>query len=444
MLIAFSVTNWKSFKDTTTLSMVAGKETQHADHIQYIPEYKLNVLPIAVVFGSNASGKSNLVKALDFAANFVRSTNFDPNALIDIDYFRLDGSCASAPSIFDFKISINETLYQYQFSLLDGKVEGESLIRLKGKRAITVFERVHGEFLKTEKSIPKESVEFLRGCLPNKLAISNVVLRKNEGLEDLERVYEWFRFNLVVLSPNSRLIRFDDQSLPVEKLSSVMSKLDTGISKIDFIKIPGFKDLPSEVSGFSELEIRNVEQMLKSGSKVVWSLNVRDDFYRFAMQDGKLQAAKMVSYHKSIDGKDDIKFEIRENSDGTRRCLHLFTAFNGLVRPESVRCYVIDELDRSLHTNLVRQLLISYLATRNQDCRSQLIITNHDVLQMDQDILRRDEISIMEQKEGSSSLCNLNEYTGIRKDRVLPKLYLDGQLGGVPDLKDYGNLFDFE
>ncbi len=443
MLISFSVTNWKSFKETTTLSMVAGKETQHAGHIQYIPEYKLNVLPIAVVFGSNASGKSNLVKALDFASELVRSTNFDPNTLIDIDYFRLDRSYASKPCVFDFTISLNETLYQYHFSLLNGNVEEESLVRLKGKRAITIFERIRSDFSKTEKKIPKESVDFLKGCLPNKLAISSVVLREHEGLEDLKRVYEWFRYDLVVLSPYSRLVRFDDQTLPVEKVSSVLSKLDTGISKIDFIDIPGFKDLPVEVSGFSESEIRKVELMLKSGSKVVWSLNARDDFYRFVMTDGLLQAAKMVSYHKSVDGNGDVKFEIRENSDGTRRCLHLFTAFNDLVRADSVKCYVIDELDRSLHTNLVSQLLISYLATRNQDCRSQLIITNHDVLQMDQNVLRRDEILIMEQKEGSSSLCNLNEYTGIRKDRILPKLYLDGQLGGIPNLEDYGNLFDF-
>ena len=67
MLLNFTVSNWKSFKEKTSLSMIASKEKQHANHIQYLPEYKLNVLPIAVVFGANAAGKSNLVKAIDFA-----------------------------------------------------------------------------------------------------------------------------------------------------------------------------------------------------------------------------------------------------------------------------------------------------------------------------------------------------------------------------------------
>ena len=69
MLIRFTVENWKSFKEPVTLSMVAGKEVQHAEHIQYVPEYKLNALPVAMIYGGNASGKSNLVKAIEFAKN---------------------------------------------------------------------------------------------------------------------------------------------------------------------------------------------------------------------------------------------------------------------------------------------------------------------------------------------------------------------------------------
>jgi len=90
MLISFTVENWKSFKEPVTLSMVAGKETQHAEHIQYVPEYKLNILPVALIYGGNASGKSNLVKALGFAKNLITSTNFDPYEKIAVDCFRLD------------------------------------------------------------------------------------------------------------------------------------------------------------------------------------------------------------------------------------------------------------------------------------------------------------------------------------------------------------------
>ena len=118
MLLSFSVTNWKSFKDKTTLSMMAGKETQHAAHIQYVPEYSLNVLPVSVVFGANASGKSNLVKALSFAASQIISTNFDENENILLDYFRLDPECAKIPCGFEFALIVSEILYKYNFEFL--------------------------------------------------------------------------------------------------------------------------------------------------------------------------------------------------------------------------------------------------------------------------------------------------------------------------------------
>lgn len=438
MLLSFSVTNWKSFKDKTTLSMMAGKETQHASHIQHVPEYQLNVLPVSVVFGANASGKSNLVKALSFAAGQIVSTNFDENENIPLDYFRLDPECAETPCGFEFTLIISEVLYKYTFEFLNGKIYSEKLVRYQGKRATIIYERQLNEFTKFAPKFPKEAKSFLSRVLSPKLALSFMSQNVPEGLDELKKIYDWFRYSLVIITPNSRIIRFDDNSMPTEKLSYVMSKIDTGVSRI------AFEPRPLEACHLFPDEVEGIKKSLLSGAKAIWSTNAMDEFYKFEMSEGELVASKMISYHKSACGK-EVPFDICENSDGTRRCLHLFPAFNNLIKLGADCCYVIDEMDRSLHTNLVKQLLASFLETRNQDTRSQLIMTNHDVWQMDQNILRRDEIWLIERnsESGASELCALNEYR-IRSDRVLPKLYLEGQLGGVPQLDTFGDLFKYD
>jgi len=439
MLVRFTVSNWKSFKDPTSLSLVAGKEKQHSDHIQYVPEYKLNILPIALVYGGNASGKSNLVKALDFASRLIVSTNFDPYENIPIDFFRLCEECANKPSTFDFDLVIDEKLYHYYFALFQSKIVEESLTRLTGKRATVLFDRKNEKF-DFHYKLPKEIQQHFSSTLANKLALSSAVTKQIEGMDEIKAIYDWFRFSLVILTPHSRLIRFNEQNLPTRELSYALNKIDTGISCIKF------EELPVKSCGLEPDDMERINKFLLSGAPVVWFTNVMDDFCKFELRNNEIVASKMVSYHKNEKGE-NVRFEIQENSDGTRRCLHLFPAFNAMIRPNSTACYVIDELDRSLHTNLVKQLLVSFLETRNQDTRSQLIFTNHDVMQMDQNVLRRDEIWMAERNpaSGASSLTALHEYEYkdqyIRKDHSLPKLYLEGGLGGIPYLDSFGGLF---
>ena len=443
MLLNFTVSNWKSFKGRTSLSMIASKEKQHANHIQYLPEYKLNVLPIAVVFGANAAGKSNLVKAIEFAVGQITSTDFDPYHKEMVDTFRIDPDYSSKNSEFEFTFTIDDQMYHYRFALThEGYVAWEKLERARGKRLKVVFERDESNAFSFESSMSKEARNAIQGTLRQRLALSYMQIQDVPGLEELKKIYFWFRFKLVVLTPASRLIRFTDKTMPTDKLSMVLHKLDTSIEKIDFKPFNDYSNF------FAKDYIAEIVRTLSSGTINVLAMGNSDDFYRFEFLNGELKCYKMISYHRGTNGT-LVPFEISENSDGTRRCLHLFPAFNDLVSIGSDCCYVIDELDRSLHTNLVKQLLASFLETRNQDTRSQLVLTNHDIEQMDQDVLRRDEIWIAERSAefGSTELSSLDEFiikeAKIRKDRNLPKLYLDGCLGGVPNIESYANLFDY-
>ena len=152
----------------------------------------------------------------------------------------------------------------------------------------------------------------------------------------------------------------------------------------------------------------------------------------FSMKDGKLTAKKLIAFHPKPDGT-EAKFEIRQESDGSQRLIDLLPAFLGLTSQSTPRVFVIDEVDRSLHTLLTRRLLETYLDSCTAETRSQLLFTTHDVLLMDQQLLRRDEMWITERDQsGASHLFSVSDYKNVRYDKDVRKSYLAGRFGGIP------------
>jgi AAA15 family ATPase/GTPase len=134
-------------------------------------------------------------------------------------------------------------------------------------------------------------------------------------------------------------------------------------------------------------------------------------------------------------------FEMQQESDGSKRVIALLPAFLDLTAKGCEKVYVIDEVDRSLHTILSRRLLEAYLDSCSAKSRAQLLLTTHDVILMDQDILRRDEMWVAERDDlGASSLISFNEYKDIRYDKDTRKSYMQGRLGGIPQILFSGSL----
>ena len=157
-------------------------------------------------------------------------------------------------------------------------------------------------------------------------------------------------------------------------------------------------------------------------------------------KDGELIARKLVSFHPKSDGT-EAKFEIHQESDGSQRVIDLLPAFLDLSAQTSPKVYVIDEIDRSLHPLLIQQLLETYLANCSTETRKQLLLTTHNVMLMDQQLLRRDEMWVAERdKFGVSSLFSFSEYKDVRYDKDLRKSYLQGRLGGIPRILSGGTL----
>lgn len=290
-----------------------------------------------------------------------------------------------------------------------------------------------------EKTLKKD--QFLnfafQGTRDNQLFLTNSV---NQKVNNFKAIYGWFRDDLVLIAPDSRFEPFEqfiqeDHPLYVT-MNQMLPKLDTGIAHLGGEDVP-FDNLPLPES----LRVK-LQEDVTEGKTVRLLTDPMAERFAITRKDGELTAKKLVTYHQQQDGH-EVKFEMRQESDGSQRVIDLLPAFLSAAATDSSKVYVIDELDRSLHTLLTQQLLEGYLSCCGADTRSQLLFTTHDVLLMDQKLFRRDEMWIVERTlQGESSLVPFSEYKDVRYDKDIRKSYLQGRLGGIPRILISGAFVD--
>ena len=251
-------------------------------------------------------------------------------------------------------------------------------------------------------------------------------------------MYDWFKDTLELVAPDSRFEPFEqflDEGQPLyATMNEMLPQLDTGIAHL------GGEELPFENIPLPEPLKTKLQEDVKEGMTVRLLTEPINERFVVTRKDGELVAKKLVTYHPKADGT-EAKFEMRHESDGSQRVIDLLPAFLELSAQISKKVYVIDEVDRSLHTLLTRRLLEAYLANCTSETRTQLLLTTHDVLLMDQQLLRRDEMWVAERDAaGASSLISFSEYKDVRYDKDIRKSYLQGRLGGIPRILLGGTL----
>ncbi|MBI9077779.1 MAG: ATP-binding protein [Desulfatibacillum sp.] len=435
MLIKFTLENWMSFKTPVTFSMIATQERQHGERLSRVNKYQARILPVAAIYGGNASGKSNLVLALRFAKRLVVKGT-QPDNLIPVEPFRLNDSCMDHPSRFVFEILVNESIYEYAFSVTREGVVEERLVLITSSSEKVLFDRKDGKpnFHSSLKN--KDFLKFaFKGTRDNQLFLTNAVSQK---VNIFRPIYDWFKNSLVLILPESQFEPFEqflDQDHPLySTMNALLAQLDTGISRL------GGEDVPFDSLGIPEGFKTRLQEEIKEDVVARIMDGEKNERYFLKRSKGELQATKMVSFHARDDGT-EARFEIQHESDGSRRVIDLLPAFLEISAPEANRVFVIDELDRSLHTLLIRQLIEFFLKTCSPESRAQLLFTTHDVLLMDQQLLRRDEMWVTERDtQGISDLFSFSEYKDVRYDKDLRKSYLQGRLGGIPRILFGGTL----
>jgi uncharacterized protein len=443
MLLSFSLENWMSFRDQVNFSMVASRERQHGDRIPKLGRYQTRILPIAAIYGGNASGKTNLFKALNFAKSLVVKGT-QPESFIPVEPFRLDIEGADRPSRFAFELLINESIYGFSFAVTRKAVLEEKLALITGAGEKVLYDRRDGNPHFDHSLSKNQFLQFaFDGTRDNQLFLTNSVSQK---VSDFKHVYDWFRNTLELVAPDARFEPFeqflDEDGHPLyATMNEMLSQLDTGIAHLGEEEIP-FENIPLP----EKLKTMLREDIKEGMTTRLWTEPINDRIV-VTRKDGELIAKKLVSFHKKKDGT-EARFDIRQESDGSLRVIDLLPAFLELSKQRSTKVYVIDEIDRSLHTLLIRRLLESYLSSCSAKTRTQLLLTTHDVLLMDQQLLRRDEMWVTERDaSGTSNLFSFSEYKDVRYDKDIRKSYLQGRLGGIPrilSVDPFSNSHDVE
>ncbi|MEI6242714.1 MAG: ATP-binding protein, partial [Chlamydiota bacterium] len=362
MLIRFSIENWMSFQNRASFSLIASRERQHRGHIPNIAKFKLGVLPVAAVYGGNASGKTNLFKALNFAKGLiVKGTQ--PYSLIAVDTFRSGNlQKIDQPAYFEFELLINETIYVLSFSVTRKIILEEKLVHISGNKEKTLYHRVSGEpnfdpSLKDDQSL----LFAFKGTRDNQLFLTNSVSQK---IDVFKPVYDWFKDSLELIAPDSRFEPFEqflDEGHPLyATMNKMLPQLDTGISRLGGEEIL-FENLPLD-----ETSKMNLREVLPEGATVRFLSSLMNERFVVSRKNGELISKKLVTYHLNADGT-ETKFDMRQESDGSQRVIDLLPAFLEISAIQSKKVYVIDEVDRSLHTLLIRSLLEAYLSKCSND-----------------------------------------------------------------------------
>jgi AAA15 family ATPase/GTPase len=444
MIISFSASNFRSFHGEQTLNLVASKRlgSTHQDHLVAIPGVDEAVLKTAVLYGANGAGKSNLFRALSYTKSTALRAR-KKNTGTKRESFRL-GDAPQEPSTFDLQFVAGGRVYRFGFEADDDRILKEWLAEVKGEKLTSIYERVtqpDGEVVVELGSVsnasPKLKALATVGGPQNAsfLATVRANLEAEDYGDELQSTIKWFHLSLQLVAPDST----------VKSLGSMLAhREDFATFAGEFLKraSTGVDHLQVEQKEISEEQLRSilpekqVSEVLKDleenefvtitldeGSELLIERTEEHHFYQITIQ----------AAHQRGDGK-AVSFKLSEESDGTKRLLHLMPALHALQNQDVV--FFIDEIDRSMHPMLVWKFLEFFLKGCNQSGR-QVIVTTHESNLLDLELLRRDEIWFVEKNQaGATNLYPLTDFK-VRQDLEIRKHYLQGRFGAVPFL---GNL----
>ena len=412
MLIQFNFKNFKSFREEATLDLSAAKMTEFSDRVVTIGSEK--ILPVAAIYGANASGKSNIYNAFEYMSEYVEDSFKYGDEEEKFDEFKptpflFDSTSADAESSFEVYFTLpqdkSEKIYNYGFCVDKAGVT-EEWLNYKAKTArkySTIFYRGNNEEELDLSGFPKSSRDNIQVALEKQVLIISLGAKLKIG--KCKDIRDWFLAN-----------EFADFGDPVTNF--FMSR-----------RLP---------KGF--VDDKNVQQ------KVIEYFSSFDEHIRdFKVDkvpmegDSKEDAYTINSLHKKIDSDEMAEIPLSLESAGTLKMFALYPELQDVLEKGSV--FFVDELNARLHPLLVRNFILTFLNPEINKNHAQLVFTTHDTWQLSNQLLRRDEIWFVEKDmRGISTLYSLADFidedgSRIRKDESYEKNYLIGKYGAIPTLK---------
>ncbi len=407
MLIEFTVGNYRSFKEPVTLSMVAANLVSQDKSVDennvFAVDEKLSLLKSAAIYGANASGKSNLAKALNFMVWFMVNSSRETQSTdaIGVEPFLLSTETESQPSFFELVFLIEGQKYRYGFEATSERVVAEWLYTVPKSRETNLFDRDLTR-IKSSKVLQASGIE--PRTRPNALFLS-VCAQFNVAI--VEKILAWLTKNLQVT------FGFDKSA----DLDRTISKLESNL--------------------FQEKIVQLVKNLDLSITDIKVTAHGIDE--RYGSEEDFLTKFTLVhTIHKRFDKANNssdvnLLLEIHE-SEGTRKIFALAGTLIDVLAEGSI--LVIDELDAKLHPLITRSIIELFHKPKSNPNNAQLIFMTHDTNLLSNKIFRRDQIWFTEKdRYGATALYSLAEYN-IRNDASFESDYIKGKYGAVPYIGD--------
>ena len=437
MLVEFSVENYRSIQERQTLSMVASedlevgafRETPLLENNSFpMPTgEELRLLASAAIYGPNASGKSNLVRAMQSLKRVVMDSATKVQAGERLPYiqpFLLDAEWSKKPTCFEVIFIDEEIRYEYQVSLDQRRVYEEQLIAHVKGRSQTWFSRQYNpenpELQQDdgyEWSFPKlkgQKKRIQKFVRSNSLFLSHAAQNNHP---QLTKVFDWFFNNINFIDTDFSSPYTAERCRREPKFREAVVKLiieaDIGISDI---KVDA-KPVPAEMRTF-------FFDTLREFSSEIQRPDIIEDF-----EKDDLKVIQVVTVHKSSNSEEPVFFNIDDESEGTQRLFEMAGPWLDVLQEGEV--LIVDELDRSMHPILARSLVKMFNDPEINKKNAQLIFTTHDTTLLDPEIFHREQVWFTEKDRNMTNLYSLLEFQS-REDESLQRGYLLGRYGAIP------------
>ncbi len=426
MLIEFSVGNFRSFKEVVTFSMVAAnlqaQDKSLDDNNTFAVNDKLRLLKSAAIYGANASGKTNLAKAMQFMREFVLNSSKETQAdeSTGVDVFCLSETTRHEPAFFQIVFLCNDIQYRYGFEATAKRVVSEWLFSSATTKEASLFQRDQD------------------GIRPNAR-----LFKEGKGLEDKTRDNALFlsvaaQFNGVtarqILSWFSLLAPISGSDYKDYLFYSMRMLYDGEHTQ-------AMRELIREL----DLSIQDVIAQRKEYSSADLPDDAPETAKQAASSQGKVEAYNMQTVHHVFDNQGNrtltTLWDVFEHeSEGTQKLIALAGPLVNTLK--NGRVLFVDELDARLHPLITCAIIQLFNSQDKNPHNAQLIFATHDTNLLNKDLFRRDQIWFAEKdRQGATHLYSLAEFRGVRNDSSFETDYIHGKFGAIPFLGDFSRVF---
>ncbi len=424
MLIEFSVANYRSFEERQTFSLVKapGDELEETNVFKVKSVSQFELLRSAAIYGPNAGGKSNYLRALQAMKSIVvnSAASQQRGDKLPVVPFRLRESATSKPSEFEVVFIADKVRYQYGFSATSSRIHEEWLIAFPKGKPQRWFGRVWDEASEEYQwefgsNLLGEKKTWQKTTRENALFLSTAVQLNSE---QLQVVFDWFKNTLYLVNLSGWGREFSASMCESEKKSKVLEFLKAADLNIEHVLV---KKETFDAGFLPDGMPESVREMLIKELENKQMLNIK-------------------TIHKSSEGK-LVSFEFEEESDGTQKLFSFAGPWIDTLKRGNV--LFIDELHDNLHPNLVKFLVQLFHSNETNKNNAQLVFTTHETSILNQKIFRRDQIWFCEKNpDQATQLYPLTDFSPRKGRENLELAYLSGRYGALPFIKssDFRNI----